>query len=160
MAHVLVEATPGAATSAPNYGVPGVGTFRISPGSCRAPRAFHSRSQGQVFASGDPTGLPLGLAHLGFTCRLLAPAGFSCCGKTGPRTSITVPVNDTAGAGNAFTGPRSESAPRAFNQYPGTLGLSPGALDLSPGTLGQYPGAQPLTAPTAVCDLAVPPLSK
>jgi hypothetical protein len=33
-----------------------------------------SRSQGQAFASGDPTGIPLGPAHLGFTCRLLAPA--------------------------------------------------------------------------------------
>ena len=44
-----------------------------------------SRSQGQLFASGDPTGIPLGLAHLGSTCRLLAPADY---GKTGPRTSI------------------------------------------------------------------------
>jgi hypothetical protein len=40
MAHVLVEATPGAATSAPIYGALGVGTFRIGPGSCRAPRAL------------------------------------------------------------------------------------------------------------------------
>ena len=44
-----------------------------------------SRSQGQLFASGDPTGIPLGLAHLGSTCRLLAPADY---GKTGPRTSV------------------------------------------------------------------------
>jgi hypothetical protein len=33
-----------------------------------------SRSQGQLCASGARTGLSLGPAHLGFTCRLLAPA--------------------------------------------------------------------------------------
>jgi hypothetical protein len=47
-----------------------------------------SRSQGQVLASGDPTVLPLGLAHFELTCRLLALADYSYCGKTGPRPQI------------------------------------------------------------------------
>jgi hypothetical protein len=40
MAHVLVEAAPGAANSAPIYGVLGVGIAWAGPRSCRAPRAF------------------------------------------------------------------------------------------------------------------------
>jgi hypothetical protein len=91
MAHVLVETTLGAANSAPIYGVLGVGLPWLVLGavallepSLKIPSP-RSRSQGQVFASGDPTGLPLGLAHFGFTSRLLAPAAHR---KTGPRTSF------------------------------------------------------------------------
>jgi hypothetical protein len=43
-----------------------------------------SRSQGQVFASGDPTELPLGLAHLGFTFRLLAQQTILVAGRLVP----------------------------------------------------------------------------
>jgi hypothetical protein len=43
-----------------------------------------SRSQGQIFASGDPTGLPLGPAHLGFTCELLAQQTILVAGRLAP----------------------------------------------------------------------------
>lgn len=64
-----------------------LGAVALLEPSFKIPRP-RSRFQGQVLASGDPTGLPLGLAHFGFMCRLLAPADYFCCGQTGPRSSI------------------------------------------------------------------------
>jgi hypothetical protein len=44
-----------------------------------------SKSQGQVFAFEDLTELPLGLAHLRFTCRLLAQQTILVAGRLAPR---------------------------------------------------------------------------
>lgn len=53
-----MEATPGAATSAPIYGVLGVGTFRISPGSCCAPRALILDPRARFLLPGIQLGYP------------------------------------------------------------------------------------------------------
>jgi hypothetical protein len=56
MAHVLVEATPGAATSAPIYGVLGVGIPWAGPRSCRAPRALVLDPRARVLVPGIQLG--------------------------------------------------------------------------------------------------------
>ena len=48
---------------------------------------------------------------------VLAPEYFSCCGETGPWTSINVPVDDKTGAGNEITGPGSRLSPGALGLY-------------------------------------------
>jgi hypothetical protein len=101
MAHVLVEATPGAATSAPIYGVLGVRIPWAGPRSCRAPGVLVLDPRARLLPPGIQLGCPW-VRHLGTTCRLLAPADY---GKTGLGTSTQVPVNDTTGAGNPITGP-------------------------------------------------------
>jgi hypothetical protein len=87
MAHVLVEANPELRLLLPSttYSVSGspgpvLGAAVLSEPSFKilGPR---SRSQGQGFASGDPTELPLGLAHLEFTCRLLAQQTILVAGR-------------------------------------------------------------------------------
>jgi hypothetical protein len=124
MAHVLVEATPRAASFAPIYGVLGGGIALAGPRNCRAPRAFvqdprpsfkipgpRSRSQGQAFAFGDPIGLPLGLAHFGFMCRLW------------PQQIILV-------AGKLVLGPQFK--------FLSTTQPEPGIQSLAPGLSGIY----------------------
>lgn len=58
MAHVLVEATPGAATSAPIYGVLGVGIPWAGPRSCRAPRALVLDRRASFLLPGIQLGYP------------------------------------------------------------------------------------------------------
>ena len=58
MAHVLVEATPGAATSAPIYGVLGVGIAWAGPRSCRAPRALVLDPRARFLLPGIQLGYP------------------------------------------------------------------------------------------------------
>lgn len=70
MAHVLVETTPGAATSAPIYSVLGVGTFMISPGTCHAPRALVLAPRAGFLLPGIQLGYPWDWhtldSHVGF----------------------------------------------------------------------------------------------